>query len=100
MKDPLNEQEREVLESVRHRWQHERSDAQDMEKLLFLIDTLIARTPKKRTKAELRTAFEATFKEPPRKIFEKPIRYEESELNAELGGWFDAIDFVGLLEKE
>lgn len=100
MSDLLSEQERELFESVRHRWQHERSDTEDIGKLLTLIDTLIARMPKKRTQAEVRIAFEATFQSSPHKIDGKPVRYEESELNAEFGGWCDALEHVGLLKKE
>ena len=63
-------------------------------------ERLMQSVQKQYTKAELRDAFEATFQSPPRKIDGNPIRYEESELNAEFGGWCDAMEHAGLLKKE
>jgi len=38
MTDLLTKEEREEVEGVRHRWQHERSDSVDTGKLLAIID--------------------------------------------------------------
>lgn len=63
-------------------------------------ERLMQSVQKQYTKAELRATFEATFESPPSKIDGKPVRYEESELNAEFGGWCDAMEYAGLLKKE
>lgn len=47
MTDLLTKEEREEVEGVRHRWQHERSDSVDTGKLLAIIDNLSKRWVKK-----------------------------------------------------
>ena len=43
MTDLLTKEEREAVEGVRHRWQHERSDSVDTGELLAIIDNLSKR---------------------------------------------------------
>ena len=59
MTDLLTKEEREAVEGVRHRWQHERSDSVDTGELLAIIDNLSKRGVKKYSEDELRAAFEA-----------------------------------------
>lgn len=43
MTDLLTKEERKEVDSVRHRWQHERSDSVDTGKILTIIDNLSKR---------------------------------------------------------
>lgn len=103
MNSPLNPEQTREIENIR-RFVTENPQLKDWEHykykvlLLSIFDTL--QSKKQYTKAELRTAFEAKFQSPPRKIDGNPIRYEESELNAEFGGWCDAMEHAGLLKEE
>ena len=63
MTDLLTKEEREAVEGVRHRWQHERSDSVDTGELLAIIDNLSKRGVKKYSEDELRAAIAVSYPE-------------------------------------
>jgi hypothetical protein len=91
MTDLLTKEEREEVEGVRYRWQHERSDSVDTGKLLAIIDNLSKRGVKKYSEEELRAEFSKSFSW----HVDPDELYKEKE-----SAWLECARFLGSLEEK